>query len=121
MITPENQAVVQSGSVELQCKVDQSDAVSGYISWEECITATDGTCKRISNDMNIIYDAIGGEPGRSQRYSITNPEDKQYNLKISDILPEDAGKYQCLSRNSNSVNKYVEVVVLGEYCFKLIN
>ena len=86
-----------------------------YIAWDECITKTDGTCKRISNDNNVVYEAHGGDPVRGKRYSVTNPEPKQYNLMITGILPEDAGKYRCLSLNDNSIYKYAEIVILGKY------
>ena len=95
-ITPENQAVVRGSDVTFQCQVTQDDVLTDYISWEECITRADGTCQRISNDETIVYSALGGDPTREARYSIeADITNKQFDLRITGVVSEDAGRYRC--------------------------
>ena len=107
---------MKGGTTTLQCKVDQPDALTSHLSWEECITKGDGTCRRISNDNDMVYELLGGDPVRGARYSVNNPEAKQFDLQITGVLPEDAGRYRCLSSNDNTKYRYAEIITLGEYC-----
>ena len=112
---PQNEALLQAGTVTLQCKLEQDDALTDYIAWEECIINADGSCRRISNDEAVVYEALGGDPVRGARYSISNPQSKQYNLIITRVLMENAGTYRCLSSHDANVLRYADIVVIGEF------
>ena len=109
-----NEALLRTHNVTLECKVSQPEGFTTFIHWDECITNVDGSCRRISTDVNNQYAALGGDAVRGARYSIKNPEPKKFDLIISGVLLEDGGQYRCLSAISANTFKYAEVIILGE-------
>jgi len=119
---PENAVVHVNGSVLFKCRVEQNAALKSHISWEECSSGENDTCRRIANDEELVYSALGGDANKEARFSIENPEPLEFNLLIRNTQPEDAGKYRCVA--SNSHDKYrsadLTIVEVGSDC-RLLN
>jgi len=93
---PLNSVVLVGGSVTLRCAVAEH-TLPHSIQWYEYVYSADGSI--ISDNL-----VLGNHP-HVARYSIVQTDAAEYSLRISPVVQEDGGLYQCQDAQSSAADK----------------